>query len=269
MIIVYIFVWLSRCGRSECIDDLWISGDAKLLISKIKCSEEAKKEAERLAAEAILAIDSSFFSTSLHNYTFITFLNARSLRKHQTDIMNDPELMKSSILGIGETHLNSDEEILFDSFKSHFVNAGKGKGVAAFTRLNRFPLNVTKILQETFSAIVLEFVGIRIIFAYMSNKTNMDEVKNRFGPILEMKKATIIMGDMNFHFPNENPMKSYFKDLGFHQVIDRVTHDEGHILDHIYTLGMPISKENVFLKSLYFSDHDALCIKFENFHMMI
>ena len=268
MIIVYIFVWLSRCGRSECIDDLWISGDAKLLISKIKCSEEAKKEAERLAAEAILAIDSSFFSTSLHNYTFITFLNARSLRKHQTDIMNDPELMKSSFMGIGETHLNVDEEILLDGFaNASFVNAGKGKGVAAFTKQST--VNVTKILKETFSAIVLEFVGIRIIFAYMSNKINMDEVKNSFGPIMKMKKATIIMGDMNFHFPNENPMKSYFKDLGFHQVIDRVTHDEGHILDHIYTLGMSISKENVFLKSLYFSDHDALCIKFENFHMMI
>ena len=77
------------------------------------------------------------------------------------------------------------------------------------------------------------------------------------------------MGDMNFHFPDQHIMKSYLEDLGFRQVIDRVTHDEGHILDHIYTFDISVSEGNVFLKSLYFSDHDALCLKFENFDMML
>ena len=181
--------------------------------------------------------------------------------------MNDPELMKSSILGIGETHLKGDEEIQLDGFEGNFVNAGKGKGVAAFTKQSGF--NITKILQPTFSAIVLEFDRIRIIFAYLSNKLNMDEVRNSFQGIVDMKKATIIMGDMNFHFPDQHIMKSYLEDLGFHQVIDRVTHDEGHILDHIYTFDISVSEGNVFLKSLYFSDHDALCLKFENFDMML
>ena len=69
--------------------------------------------------------------------------------------MNDPELMESSVLGIGETHLKGDEEISLHGFEGHFVNAGKGKGVAAFTKQSGF--NITKILQPTFSAIVLEF----------------------------------------------------------------------------------------------------------------
>ena len=223
-----------------------------------------KKEAERLAEQSQIAMDSSFFAK---DDTFIVFLNARSLRKHQKDIMNDPELMKSSILGIGETHLKGDEEIQLDGFEGNFVNAGKGKGVAAFTKQSGF--NITKILQPTFSAIVLEFDRIRIIFAYLSNKLNMDEVRNGFQGIMDMKKATLIMGDMNFHFPDQHIMKSYLKDLGFHQVIDRVTHDEGHILDHIYTFDISVSEGNVFLKSLYFSDHDALCLKFENFDMMM
>ena len=184
--------------------------------------------------------------------------------------MNDPELMESSVLGIGETHLKGDEEISLHGFEGHFVNAGKGKGVAAFTKQSLIKkFTKKKILQPTFSAIVLEFDRIRIIFAYLSNKLNMDEVRKSLQGIVDMKKATIIMGDMNFHFPDQHIMKSYLEDLGFRQVIDRVTHDEGHILDHIYTFGISVSEGNVFLKSLYFSDHDALCLKFENFDMML
>ena len=81
----------------KCIEDLWIAGQFDP--SKIKCSELAKKESDRLAEVAQIANDSSFFAK---DYTFISFLNARSLRKHQKDIMIDPELMKSTILGIAE-----------------------------------------------------------------------------------------------------------------------------------------------------------------------
>ena len=60
-------------------------------------------------------------------------------------------------------------------------------------------------------------------------------------------------------------LKSYLEDFGYHQLIDKVTHDEGHTLDHIYVSNLNIlSKENVCLKTLYFSDHDAICIRLEN-----
>ena len=51
----------------------------------------------------------------------------------------------------------------------------------------------------------------------------------------------------------------------WHQLIDRITHDEGHTLDHIYVSNLNIlSKENLYLKPLYYSDHDAVCIRLEN-----
>ena len=53
---------------------------------------------------------------------------------------------------------------------------------------------------------------------------------------------------------------------GFHQKIEQVTHDEGHTLDHIYC-NIDLTKENIFVKTLYFSDHDALCIRFEKSYM--
>ena len=184
----------SRCGRCESISDLWIEG--LFDPSKITCSELALKETERLTKEAQLSIESSFFAK---NYTFITFLNSRSLRKHQKDIMNDPELMKSAILGIAETHLHVNEEIILEGFEGSFVNAGKGKGVAAFTKIS--VQNVTKINQPSFTAISLELENLRIIFCYMSSTINMEEVNIHLRPVLLTKrKPTIIIGDMNFHF---------------------------------------------------------------------
>ena len=182
-----------RCGRCESISDLWIAG--LFDPSKITCSELAKKESERLTKEAQLAIESSFFAK---DYMFITFLNARSLRKHQEDIVNDPELMNSAILGIAETHLHVDEEIILEGFEGSFVNVGKGKGIAAFTKISA--QNITKINQASFTAISLELENLRIIFCYMSSKINMEEVNTHLRPILLMKKKpTIIIGDMNFH----------------------------------------------------------------------
>ena len=107
---------------------------------------------------------------------------------------------------------------------------------------------------------------IKIVFAYMSSQINMEEVNLYLKPmLLEKKKPTIIMGDMNFHFSEkQNTFKCFLKDFGFHQLIEKVTHDEGHILDHIYVSDLDIlSQENLCLKPLYFSDHDALCIRLE------
>ena len=178
--------------------------------------------------------------------------------------MNDPELMKSSVLGIAETHLHVNEEVNLEGFEGYFVNAGKGKGVAAFTKIATN--NITKVCQPSFTAILLEFEKLRIVFAYMSSQTKMDEVNIHLRPMLqEKKKPTIIMGDMNFHYSEkQNTLKSYLEDFGYHQLIDKVTHDEGHTLDHIYVSDLTIlSKENVCLKPLYYSDHDAVGIRLE------
>ena len=221
----------------------------------------AKKETERLTEVAQIANDSSFFAK---DYTFISFLNARSLRKHQKDIMIDPELMKSSIVGVAETHLHVDEELYLEGFEGSFVNAGKGKGVAAFSKIA--VNDITKMCQSSFTAISLEFKNIKIVFAYISSQVNMEEVNLHLRPMLqEKKKPTIILGDMNFHYSEkQNTLKSYLEDFGYHQLIDKVTHDEGHTLDHIYVSDLTIlSKENVCLKPLYYSDHDAVCIRLE------
>ena len=163
-----------------------------------------------MAKDAQLSIESSFFAK---DHVFITFLNARSLRKHQKDIANDPELMNSAILGIAETHLHVNEEVGLDGFEGSFVNAGKGKGVAAFTKI--VVQNITKINQPSFSAISLELENLRIVFCYMSSDINMEEVNNHLRPVLlEKKKPTLIIGDMNFHFSKKGGFINMWTSLG-------------------------------------------------------
>ena len=59
----------------------------------------------------------------------------------------------------------------------------------------------------------------------------------------------------------QNMFKSCLEYFGFHQLIEKPTHDEGHRLDHVYVSDRRIfPKENLYFKPLYFSDHDAICI---------
>ena len=41
----------------------------------------------------------------------------------------------------------------------------------------------------------------------------------------------------------QNTFKSCLEDFGFHQLIEKATHDEGHGLDHVY-----VSNVNIFPK---------------------
>ena len=92
---------------------------------------------------------------------------------------------------------------------------------------------------------------------------------------MALKKGNIIIFKKMFQMIYEslfkkNMFKSFLEDFGFQQLIKKATHDEGHGLDHIYVSNENIiPKEHVYLKPLYFSDHDAMCIGLDkNSHFM-
>ena len=238
---------------------MWIAGDFDK--KQIKCSKFARDEVNRLSLKAKDLRDASFFASE---DIYITFLNARSLRKHHEDIAEDEEIMRSQIIGIAETHLEEAETVELEGYESHSVNAGKGKGVAAFSRI--IPNNIIKINEEKFSAISLSFENIRVIFVYISKGKNINELKSSIVLLLQSEiKPTIFIGDMNYHYSEEeHPLKSMFKQMGYCQIVDKATHDEGSNLDHVYISGPDLLSENdVYLKPLYFSDHDAICMRFK------
>ena len=65
------------------------------------------------------------------------------------------------------------------------------------------------------------------------------------------------MGDTNWQYDNdETEMKKYLQNgLHFKQLVNEPTHDQGHILDHIY-INDQFKSWNT--ESVYYSDHDII-----------
>ena len=68
-------------------------------------------------------------------------LNCRSLKKHFQDILNDDVILKSDIIFLNETWLESDEanqDFVIPDHELILNSKGKGKGIAIFFKKNMF-----------------------------------------------------------------------------------------------------------------------------------
>ena len=65
-------------------------------------------------------------------------------------------------------------------------------------------------------------------------------------------------------------MKLFLESRGFHQMVERATHNQGNCIDHIYvntevsTFGPEIE-----IQSTYFSDHDIITVFFPAIKLVI
>ena len=73
----------------------------------------------------------------------------------------------------------------------------------------------------------------------------------------------MIMGDINFHPKEKNDhytrLNERMANKGFSQIIDKPTHKDGHILDHLYLRDVEIAEWR--FHHPYYSDHDAICVR--------
>ena len=241
-------------GRSEDINDLYIAGDFDP--KYIKCESASLIEAERLDM-ICLSKDrkkAEFEKSSLK----ISYLNVRSLRKHHEDVIKDPILMKSDIIGLGETWLHEGETVDIPSYIGTYVNSGRGKGLSVFSKSGLF----TICLHESdASAIFVNHERLDIVFLYLSKNFNWPRVMEWLDSIISPVKATVVMGDVNWHYPDPHPMKEYMKSNGFDQLIGRATHEGGQIIDHLY-ISDDLKETSLVVENIssYFTDHDILKI---------
>ena len=196
----------------------------------------------------------------------MVFMNVRSLKKHWKDIEIDPEFNQCKLLGLSETWLNKDESIGLQSFPvAEFENAGNVRGTAVFAK-DLF-LKVKKESGTTFSLISVDMsfcVGVlRVINVYLSQKADYHDFLYKLRPELSKDIPTILIGDMNFHYSEgKHVVKDYLEDTGFKQMIHKATHDDGNTIDHLYVYPRDLLADGaIYLKTLYFSDHDAICIR--------
>ena len=250
------YVMLSRCESEE---DVYILGDFDP--DQIIADPEAKMETERLH-EIVLRreamVDNLFESSSM----VLGSLNVSSLRKHFEDVLTDPFIMSCDVFGLCETWLHEGEEVEFPDFNGIFVSyAGdlaKGKGIAVFTK-GPVDFEILKADDASASGVCVKPPKMNFIFLYLSQNFDWNLVREFFDKVISPDKPTTIMGDVNWHYHENHPMKEYLLMRDFAQRIRRATHMEGRIIDHLYTSSHYKDTDiTVEQQSTPYTDHDML-----------
>ena len=250
------YVMLSRCESEE---DVYILGDFDP--DQIIADPEAKLETERLH-EIVLRrealVDNLFESSSM----VLGSLNVNSLRKHFEDVLADPFIMSCDIFGLCETWLHEGEEVEFPDFNGIFVSyAGdlaKGKGIAVFTK-GPVDFEILKADDASASGVCVKLPKMNLIFLYLSQNFDWNLVREFFDKVISPDKPTTIMGDVNWHYHENHPMKEYLLMRDFAQRIRTATHMEGRIIDHLYTSSHYKDTDiTVEQQSTPYTDHDML-----------
>ena len=245
-------------SRTVTKDDIHIVGDFDP--GQIRADPEAKAETDRLNE---IALRREAFEKDLHDSsTVIGSLNVRSLRKHLEDVLSDPFIKKCDIFGLCETWLHENETPEFPGYHGIFVSyAGdlaKGKGLAVFTK-EPFDYEVLKVDDASASGVCVMLPKMNVVFLYLSQKFDWHLVRAFFDKIVRPDRPTVIMGDVNWHYPENHPMKKYLLMREYTQMIRRATHKEGRIIDHMYTSNHFKGVEiGVKQQSTPYSDHDML-----------
>ena len=243
------YVMLGRCER---IEDLFIAGDFDSTL--IQCSPAALKEAKRitqLVTERQLATIKQQ-SKSLK----ISCLNIRSFSKHIKDIKCLRSLMDSDLIGLCETWTHPGFHYDLDGFNSSFINVGRGKGLAVFTKVLNSSTHSHQ--NESFSAMLVNTSGLNCIFLYISKGFNPTQLFDLLDNWIDCT-PTLILGDVNWHWSDQNPMKTYLLNKNFTQLVKRSTHEEGHILDHAYVSANLLTAQ-ITQYAVLFSDHDVITV---------
>ena len=246
------YVCLSRCQDKN---DIYIKG--KVDPAGIHASPEALEETKRL--DKIFDDNVQKQNDLKESHWIISYLNVRSLNLHKEDVRIDNVIMESDIFSLGETHLKPGETVDFDGYEGVFANAGKGKGVALFSKLNcRL---VHSVATSTISAMYLQTDNFDLIFLYLSKGFNNEELFNLLEGWIDNTRPTAIMGDMNWDFSKDCKMKKFMETKKFHQLIERSTCDTGSLLDMIFANEALMSLK-VFCQqsAAYYTDHDIISL---------
>ena len=243
-------------GRSEELKDIYISGkfDAK----GIHCSPKALAETKKLQKR--FDKNKSKETKIRKKHLKISYLNVRSLRAHELDIRSDNYFMDSDLICCGETHLNKEEMIDFDGWCSYFVSNGKGKGIAAYSKLKLIESPRLKV-SDNYSAINLKTETLHVIFLYLSKGFDEKDLFSLLDDWVEKRVPTAIMGDMNWNYYHSTKMKKYMLDKDFKQLIKKATFDEGTLIDHIY-VNHTLAKKNITAETeaAWYTDHDIISL---------
>ena len=244
-----------------------------LLTKKIYADKDALREVEKMNSRAINNNLPPWHNPE-NNCERITFLNTRSLQKHIEDVKHNYMVKKSDILCLSETWLEKEDSIAYninEYAQQHVVIAGRGKGLATYSQAEF--THVADVKNELFQISAFESSTTTVISVYRSQKANDEMLLQGIRKLCKKadpSKVCLVGGDFNICL-TKHPTNIITTELakdGFKQAVQEATIESGSIIDHCYIkkpleLGTTTSIE-VIIKSVYWSDHDAVMVMVSN-----
>lgn len=222
---------------------------------KLYCSKKARSFTQQLYERAI-----NFIPSSLSQCTGLTVasLNVRNLSSHLSHLKKLPEMENIDLLCVQETWLTDQDLTLNTNYNTVFLNCGS-RGLAIFYRNTLSPIDIVKITTSSANFIVMIFTGIIIINVYQfSGKSNVTNFHNIINQFTLLNLPLLIVGDLNVDVLN-GKNKNWIESMkNFTQHVQRPTHLEGGLIDHVYSCNFESNSYILTLieqKYIYFSDH--------------
>ena len=243
------------------LQQLYILG--KLNRDKIKSCPKVISENKRMEEVSVNKNPTTWNNPSLQGVR-VSSINARSLRKHMEDISKDPSLLRSDLICIQETWIDTEEEqdiYNLDGYTKHLNSQGRGKGLAIYIKKNKFKyvtefkspyMQITKVTSEKMD----------VISVYRSQEEPFLSLNNQMEALIDPNKTTLVVGDFNFCYKtSQNEFSSFMSNYKFNQLVEEATHIEGGLLDHAYLKCVGDQRvATVELCSNYYSDHDTITV---------
>ena len=260
-------------SRMKSLEQLFIVGE--LDCSHIRADSRVHAEYDRLRApELVLNIPNIINPEKTAKNSFIfTLLNIRSLRQHSVDIRYDSVIFESDLLAFTETRIKPKQYI--DSIQENLNrfqitrqdNDNDFLSLAICTNKEHTAILRKKYFAEINGLLLTIHKAqtlITVLLLYRPKSTHKLQFMMNDENIISSNDVHIILGDFNMNYFNDSdfiPLQSIIRS-GYVQVVSDATFiASGSLLDHVYV------KSNVKLayckiKSVYYSDHDAVQLCF-------
>ena len=179
------------------------------------------------------------------------------------DVRTDHFMLTSDVICLQETWLEEEEtdqtRYQLDGYKSYFNCQGRGKGLATFTRGDKWRL-VADVKEPLLQITKLSGENMDVVNIYRSQGQPILEAVHHLRGLINLGKTTLILGDLNFCFKeSSNVLTEYLANQGFQQLVTTATHIEGRLLDQAHLRSVEVEVE-VETMAEYYSDHDLVTV---------
>ena len=103
---------------------------------------------------------------------------------------------------------------------------------------------------------------IDVVGVYRSQEGDMTDLIEKLDDIIDDHKTTIVGGDMNICILSSphNYLTKGMQDRGFRQLVNKATHIDGGLIDHVYVRKVKNCPYSWNIEDFpkYYSDHDSI-----------